>query len=894
MPATPPVQPRRNSMRTRIASAAAAAAAISSQSNPDSARSGTRAQQQQTQQATSPQPSSPTAARKTSQPIIQHSRPGRPRKEPVPAPLEDPDKPRKGRGRPPKTREASTEPTTPPASGSSSAEHDAQSPPPSSPSAKNKDKDKDMLIDIDKEDLSSTSQPVTRASSAQRQTRQQSASAPKETDYFSRHSNDNSSRNGSSEALEQSRDRAESNHSNGDREIEEVSSESENGDGDAESDDDHQERESTKEKQPKTTSAPFRRRLRSSRLMPSVAAHLAVDSTGLGVDHIMDEYTEEQQLLQANTNAAEALTRLFRRGIVESEGLHPDMVDAQDYELIRHTFGDIEELNFNEAETLSAPDESSTEDDELTRELKRKHRRGKRELMDTSAEYKAVKQSMAIKLSAQLDAEEAQINAGTHPDLLAELKAIENRREARARVMKAQKDYVQRMWDINFQAVCKAAHDQYRVDKDAARRNIIELVQKRMNRIRQELAQSRIAEGKPPMRRLTYVRTVDAAEYDSCGESCSSYDSYTSSGSDCSDCEICRPTPQLQIPQLKKPKGLSRKEIAVDLGFLYPELGPSNSRRNPPDDTTPSRDRPGLSRQYSSDGEEYSHRQKNGRNQQYMIDRLNDERRRKRRVLDREMQNKVIYTNHTGEGGLARDMDLDQYQYQNPDNTEREPSSTRPATEPVSRPHSPNQTRGVARPSPHNNDKVHQPRFLPGFSPSGMQRAKRPKDPIPGTGVMQRFRFRPQNRWEQPANRWDPQDFSRYGSPTSLPANQEDRRLFSLVDREAVNAHGGGGRSGMQDPFYLDLNSSHPGANQGPRPHFVRHIPNTGEPHEAPIRMVNFGSDPRSPVPPHGSPHHFAARHAPDDVYPYDGDRKSRFRHAFAPRKGPPNPPYPA
>lgn len=66
-------------------------------------------------------------------------------------------------------------------------------------------------------------------------------------------------------------------------------------------------------------------------------------------------------------------------------------------------------------------------------------------------------------MSAQLDNEEAQIKAGTHPELLAELKAIEARRESRINALKAQRDYFHRMWEKNFQAVCKAAEDQYHV-----------------------------------------------------------------------------------------------------------------------------------------------------------------------------------------------------------------------------------------------------------------------------------------------------------------------------------------------------------------------------------------------------------------------------------------------
>lgn len=66
-------------------------------------------------------------------------------------------------------------------------------------------------------------------------------------------------------------------------------------------------------------------------------------------------------------------------------------------------------------------------------------------------------------MGAQLDTEEEQIKAGTHPELLAELKAIEDRREARTKVVQAQKDYLQRMWNIQFEEACKAANDQYHV-----------------------------------------------------------------------------------------------------------------------------------------------------------------------------------------------------------------------------------------------------------------------------------------------------------------------------------------------------------------------------------------------------------------------------------------------
>lgn len=71
--------------------------------------------------------------------------------------------------------------------------------------------------------------------------------------------------------------------------------------------------------------------------------------------------------------------------------------------------------------------------------------------------------SMRIKMTAALDVEEKQIRAGTHPGLLAELKAIEDRRKARIDIARAQKGYAERMWEKNYQAVRKAAFDQYKV-----------------------------------------------------------------------------------------------------------------------------------------------------------------------------------------------------------------------------------------------------------------------------------------------------------------------------------------------------------------------------------------------------------------------------------------------
>ncbi|KAF9574055.1 hypothetical protein EC968_007447 [Mortierella alpina] len=249
-----------------------------------------------------------------------------------------------------------------------------------------------------------------------------------------------------------------------DRDMEGASSESGEEEGDVESDEDRQGgKGSGKESRTVFAKTPSKRRLRSNKLQPSVVAHLAVDGSGLDFDQIMDEYTEEQQQLQANTSAAEALARLLRQGIQDSESLHPDMVDDHDYELIRHTFGDIEDLDLSLTGAMSAPDESDAEDDGLTKDLKRRHRNAKKGLHDVAAQYKAAKSRMVTQMKKALEAEEAQIKAGTHAGLLAELQAIEDRRKARIRIIEAERDYRQKMWENGFQAVCKAADDQYRV-----------------------------------------------------------------------------------------------------------------------------------------------------------------------------------------------------------------------------------------------------------------------------------------------------------------------------------------------------------------------------------------------------------------------------------------------
>ncbi|KAF9962252.1 hypothetical protein BGZ72_008387 [Mortierella alpina] len=668
-----------------------------------------------------------------------------------------------------------------------------------------------------------------------------------------------STRNGSSSSKtpEPKQGRNGSNSVSEDRDMEGASSDSGEEEGDVESDEDRQGgKGSSKQTRTSFAKMPSKRRLRSNKLQPNVVAHLAVDGSGLDFDQIMDEYTEEQQQLQANTSAAEALARLLRQGIQDSESLHPDMVDDHDYELIRHTFGDIEDLDLSLVGTMSAPDESNAEDDGLTKDLKRRHRGAKKGLHDVAAQYKAAKTRMVTQMKEDLDAEEAQIKAGTHAGLLAELQAIEDRRRARIRVIEAERDYRQKMWENGFQAVCKAAHDQYHAGQVAARKSIIDLVQSRMNRIKHELDHSNRVAARSAARRRTHLihalqcrkptlmNAEEASAYDSCDESCSSYDSYSSSGSECSDCEICKISPKHSgTTKDTLLRGLSRKEVALDLSFLFPA-----SPRGLEDSA-------GWSRLNEDDLDDSSFRG-SSKNQQRMIDRLNDEKRRRRRVSDRELQNKAAYKKHAGAGGLAsnNDMDLD------------------PDLETDLRSRSPAAPRGPGRPSTratrHRQAMDHQPRFLPGFGPEGIRREdsspRVPSAPLP-------------------ASRQGPKypNLDRYGrrlesthrnSPGYARSDRNDTRM-SLMERGRREVHGS---LPVQDATFQDSSERRPRPSESPRHHpsqpVFRH---QQEMSDAPPRPKAIYNEPSG-----------SYRYHPYGPNPYAADPRYAYDHPVDP--GPP------
>ncbi|KAG0209721.1 hypothetical protein BGX28_010015 [Mortierella sp. GBA30] len=702
-------------------------------------------------------------------------------------------------------------------------------PSPSSKAGKNHD-DGNNELEEQQQSTSTTPTTVTRRTTQRQSTRQaaaaisssssSSSSSSKATDPPSRNNNNNNhdslrgskaasnGSTGSRTPFDQKQERNGSNSVSEDRDVEDASGESvraeeqdddeedddeeEEEGGDVESDEERQEKESDKGTRSTSTKAPSKRRLRSNKLQPNVVAHLSVDGSGLNFDQILDEYTEEQQQLRANTSAAEALVRLLRQGIQESESLHADMVDEPDYELIRHTFGDIEDLDLSLTGTMSVPDESSAEDDELTKELKRKHRIAKKDIHDVAAEYKAVRRRVFTQMWADLDAEEAQIRAGTHSGLLAELQAIEDRRKARIGVIQAERDYRQRMWESNFQAVCKAANDQYQAGQVTARKNIVDLVQSRMNRIKHELEHSNRVAARSAAKRKAhlanalkyrkpiFMTATEASAYESCDESCTSYDSYSSSGSECSDCNICKQVVPKRsgIPQYTSPQGLSRKEVALDLAFLFPEQ--SQRKEDLYDDLD----------ELSSRG---------ARNQQHMIDRLNDEKRRRRRVTDREMQNRIAYKKPPVLGRVpSSDMDLDH----DLDSRPRSPTLCKASS-----------SRLVTSGTRSRQTMDHQPRFLPGFGPEGLRRSD------------------PSSRGSLPASRQESRypNLDRYGRQLESPLggysgntaanDQGDSRLVAMA-REREQSRTRGARTTQEYTVYVNRNERrHHGPSEDPRLH---------------------------------------------------------------------------
>lgn len=111
---------------------------------------------------------------------------------------------------------------------------------------------------------------------------------------------------------------------------------------------------------------------------------------------------------------------------------------------------------------------------------------------------------------------------------------------------------------------------------------MVDLVQNRINRIKQEIIQDSRTKAFFAQRSLaaSLKRREALWEDDNeCDDSCSSYDSYSSSGSECSDCEVCELSYNPSKPPY--PRGLSRKEAEADIAYLYQDRDtPSVTKQN--------------------------------------------------------------------------------------------------------------------------------------------------------------------------------------------------------------------------------------------------------------------------------------------------------------------------
>lgn len=254
----------------------------------------------------------------------------------------------------------------------------------------------------------------------------------------------------------------------------------------------------------------------------------------------------------------------------------------------------------------------------------------------------------------------------------------------------------------------------------ATRKTMTDLVQSRMNSIKQELLQSKRAAAEQEMlgemdahgRKLAYLSAngIQTFAYDSCPESCSSYDSFSSSGSDCSDCETCRPERNPRRPTLAPPLGLNRKELAIDLAFLFPKQSSHHHGYSRGYDQE-ARTGPSLDGNYG-EPRKIIHVPPSTRNQLSLIDQLNDERRRKRRVQDRELQNPAASKRHRPNEGDSKPNGV----------TEGVPThdGSKPRSD-VRIPHRHSATHRVSGPRVNATPPSHRPRFVPGFGPDGVQ-----------------------------------------------------------------------------------------------------------------------------------------------------------------------------
>ncbi|KAG0234036.1 hypothetical protein BGW41_001255 [Actinomortierella wolfii] len=496
-------------------------------------------------------------------------------------------------------------------------------------------------------------------------------------------------------------------------------------------------RSSSSDSKSKTKSlVPTKRRLRSSKNMQSSDDDTIDQYGSRSSSRTSSGWMVQQQKMQERIEIAATITKLLEECINKSNELLKDDKCEDAYSLVVATYGEIEEHEGNVA--WSDSDESSKEDDDMeigeqegARTIRQNYRAARNRLQELYDEFDKLKRSVIDRKAEGLDKEEILIRNGTHSGLLDELNAIEERRAARMQLVEARRNYYQRMYENNFIVACKNARNTFESHKVAVRRAMVKLVQTRISRIKQEIIQ---ATANSPMHTLMKRDREQDAKfyenngYDTCGDSC--YDSDSSSGSECSHCGVCA----MRNGVSRRPQGgtiangADREHGSMDLSFLYPGAKPTYSRQAPPPPSfpVPPQQAPPSPWMHHRPESHPHHIDQVPSMQQLLIDRQNEDRRRRRRVMDRELQYRAMTNGKTASepGG--------QYSMPPPEVPRHGTAAAAPGDYHMQDIgiRSSSTDRGISaapRPPPASRKTPigwsttdRRPRFLPGFGPDGL------------------------------------------------------------------------------------------------------------------------------------------------------------------------------
>ncbi|KAF9573207.1 hypothetical protein BGW38_008453, partial [Lunasporangiospora selenospora] len=430
------------------------------------------------------------------------------------------------------------------------------------------------------------------------------------------------------------------------------------------------------------------------------------------------------------------------------------------------------------------------------------------------------------------------------------------------------------------------------------------MVQSRINKVKQEYHRSpkdpSLMHKKLKKKlRAAKRKSLEGLEVASCGEICSSYDSYSSSGSDCSDCEICKIQSGPKVPRITAPRGLSRKEVEIDLAFLFPHAhnqsqNQTQNQHRPlqyarddasvHSDLHPRPNRRTNERPFSLDYEEpklKQERTKDLQRQQQLIDQLNEDKRRKRRFYERELQGEPLYKKLVGDfGGEHVDVSYEA-DHESVDQGHYEELQHMPSRKKDSA------TGRSSRPSHQDTDR--RPRFLPGFGPDGLQvnggysaSVEEPMATPPGLPL----RYPPAERHAHP------REPLRSGAPAS-PPGRDDSRPYPIARRDPSGAH--------DTRPHVDQQLSHAYNRNGrptkpdrdsrdyppPAPEHRSQPPDHYDSSPGPRYSLETSSGPR-PAPPPGPPNRSRPLHYATDPYLEDPSLLRDPYEDYPPRKRPP------